>query len=196
MPNADVVRILVEHMPDLRLFILPQIPKRFAHAFDVEDLLQEFAQKMLETRGSQGFEGINNIRAFLQWALSTSLLDKIREIKAKKRGGGKVAVHLFDRESITDVLAQMPVGGKSPSSESALDEAESHVHAAMLKLPKDQRQAVELCRINGLTCEEAGKRMGRTGPAIRGLVNRGMRSLRAELRSPARFLSDVPTDVD
>ncbi len=196
MPINDTHQILLDHIPGLRAYIRSQIPEHLARELGVEDILQEFVRKILESLGSKGFSGIQNVRSYLYSAASSALLDKIRELKAKKRGGDKSNVKVADRESIADFIAQIAETRKSPSSEAALEEAEDWLKEAILKLPEDQQQAVQLCRLAGLSCEEAGRRMGKSGPAVNGLVRRALQALRDELRSPARFLSDVPTDVD
>jgi len=196
MPIVETHRILLEHIPGLRAHLQSQIPKRLAREIDAEDMLQEFVRKTLETQGSRGFDGVQNIRSYLYCAASSALLDKIREHGAQKRGGGRANLNVSDRESIADFLAQISGDGKSPSSEAAVHEAEHWMQRALLKLPDDQREAVQLCKLTGLSCEEAGRRMGRTRSAVSGLLRRGLQGLRVELRSPARFLSDVPTDAD
>ena len=57
----------------------------------------------------------------------------------------------------------------------------------MGELPADQATAVRMRYIEGLGVDEGAVRMGRTEPAFLMLCNRGLKVLRAELRSVSRF---------
>jgi RNA polymerase sigma-70 factor (ECF subfamily) len=49
---------------------------------------------------------------------------------------------------------------------------------ALLRLPDDQRQAVELHHLQGLSLADAGQHLGRSREAVAGLVFRGLKNLR------------------
>jgi RNA polymerase sigma-70 factor (ECF subfamily) len=52
---------------------------------------------------------------------------------------------------------------------------------ALLHLPDDQRRAVELHHLQGLSLAEVGRHLGRSREAVAGLVFRGLKSLRSLL---------------
>jgi RNA polymerase sigma-70 factor (ECF subfamily) len=57
----------------------------------------------------------------------------------------------------------------------------SRLAKALLALPEDQRVAVELHHLQGLSLADVGRRLGRSREAVAGLVFRGLKSLRTRL---------------
>ena len=62
---------------------------------------------------------------------------------------------------------------------------------ALLRLPDDQRQAVELHHLQGLSLADVGRRLGRSREAVAGLAFRGLRLLRVLLAESAGGGSDA-----
>jgi RNA polymerase sigma-70 factor (ECF subfamily) len=52
---------------------------------------------------------------------------------------------------------------------------------SLARLPGDQRRAVELRHLQGLSLIEVGRTMNRTVAAVAGLLQRGLRALRNDL---------------
>ena len=69
----------------------------------------------------------------------------------------------------------------TPGRGAVLREQLSRLAEALLRLPDDQRQAVELHHLQGLTLAEIGRCLGRSREAVAGLVFRGLKTLRALL---------------
>ncbi len=55
---------------------------------------------------------------------------------------------------------------------------------AMAELPEDQRTALELRHLRGLTVPEVCREMGRSLPAVSGLLHRGLKTLRSRMEEP------------
>jgi RNA polymerase sigma factor (sigma-70 family) len=74
-------------------------------------------------------------------------------------------------------------GGRSDLAERWVERQERLVRLAeaLAALPDDQRRAVELKHLEGLTLVEVARCMGRTVPAVAGLLQRGLRGLREHL---------------
>ena len=56
------------------------------------------------------------------------------------------------------------------------------VAAALEELPEGQREAVAMHYWEGLTLNEVAQEMGRTAAAVAGLLQRGLRTLRRQLK--------------
>ena len=70
----------------------------------------------------------------------------------------------------------------SPSQRAERCEDLLRLAAALARLPADQREVVELHHLKGLPVAEVAAAMGRTRPAVVGLLFRGLKKLRALLR--------------
>jgi RNA polymerase sigma-70 factor (ECF subfamily) len=81
-------------------------------------------------------------------------------------------------ESSARLDGGLAAGHSSPSETVARGEQLLRVSAALARLPDDQRRAVELHHLAGLSLAEAGESMGRSPRAVAGLLVRGMRRLR------------------
>jgi len=198
MPMREAHNRLLEHLPALRKHLMPKIPQRLRREIDVDDVLQDVLKYVLKLHGPSAFSGINNMRAYLKTAASSVLLDKIREFETIKRGGrnGNIQIlHQHDQTSLVNLFDLVSDKRRTPSSEAAMREAETSIQLALTRIPEDQRTAVQLCHIDGLSHGEAARKMGRSAASVHGLLDRGLAGLRSELKSAARFLSDAPTDA-
>lgn len=105
------------------------------------------------------------------------------------------AVHRHDRAGIRDVRRESPLWrrvdessvlladaladpGSSPSARVDRAERALRLAAALNRLPDDQREAVELRYLHGCTVRAIADQMGRTTPAVAGLLHRGLARLR------------------
>jgi len=71
----------------------------------------------------------------------------------------------------------------SPSERAIRYEELQRLAHAIAQLPEDQRRVVELHHLKGLQVAEVAKLMGRSRPAVVGLLFRGLNKLRALLGS-------------
>ena len=72
----------------------------------------------------------------------------------------------------------------SPSERAVRGEELLRLARAMSRLPEDQRRVVELHHLQGLAVADVAWEMGRTRPAVVGLLFRGLKKLRELLRGP------------
>jgi RNA polymerase sigma-70 factor (ECF subfamily) len=71
--------------------------------------------------------------------------------------------------------------GSSPSQQAARHELEVMLAEVLARLPADCREVIILRNLEGLSHEEAARRMGRNPGAVRMLWVRALARLRAEL---------------
>ncbi len=198
MQNGNTHTWLMEYLPALRAHVEPQIPARLRREIDVDDVLQDVLQSVIRLHGSRGYSGIDNMYAYLRTATSSVLVDKIRRFESLKRGGGDSSVRVLhdnDRTSYLNLFDKVSGKDPTPSKCAAAEENAKHIHFALERIPEDQRTAVHLCYIVGLSHKQAGQQMGRSVQSIHGLVIRGLSSLRSELKYASHYLSDVPSEV-
>ena len=69
----------------------------------------------------------------------------------------------------------------TPGRKAVHGEQLARLAEALLRLPEDQRRAVELHHLQGLPLADVGRRLGRSREAVAGLVFRGLKTLRALL---------------
>jgi RNA polymerase sigma-70 factor (ECF subfamily) len=75
-------------------------------------------------------------------------------------------------------------GRSTPSQRLMREEQLACLAEAVAALPEDQRQAVQLRHLDGLSLAEVGRQMGRTKEAVAGLLFRALRKLRDALQDP------------
>jgi RNA polymerase sigma-70 factor, ECF subfamily len=81
-------------------------------------------------------------------------------------------------QSSSRLEAWLAANETSPSQRAVRHEELLRLTEALAKLPDDQRRALELQHFEGCSVEEIGQRMGRSKPAVAGLLRRGLARLR------------------
>jgi len=163
----------------LRVLARLQLGVQLQAKVDASDIVQ---QTLLRAHASQEqFRG-NSEAEWLGWlrAILASVLGTVvREYEA--------AVRNIDRElSLEAALEQssarleriLAAEQSSPSTASMRAEEVVRLSHALMRLPDDQRIAVELHHLRGMTVAEVAAEMERTRPAIVGLLFRGLKRLR------------------
>jgi RNA polymerase sigma-70 factor (ECF subfamily) len=120
--------------------------------------------------------------AWLRQILRRNLANLGRDFTRAKRD---VRRELGTPEDVDARLeALLVAGGPSPSRQ--VDGAEQLVRlaTALHRLPDAQREAVELRYLAGLPLADIAGQMGKTAPAVAGLLHRGLAALRELLQEP------------
>jgi RNA polymerase sigma-70 factor (ECF subfamily) len=86
------------------------------------------------------------------------------------------------RTSSTRLESWLAAEQSSPSERAQHAEHLSRLARALESLPADQRQAVEAKYLLGQALPDIAEQMGRTRPAVAGLLRRGLEALRQKLR--------------
>ena len=97
------------------------------------------------------------------------------------------------RSSCLTLFNRIAGQGRTPSREVSLLEAARAIRNVLAQLPEEHRLAVQMRFIEGKALGDISKAMGKTKLAVRGIIYRGLRRMRAQLGSSGRFLSDAPT---
>lgn len=165
----------------LRLLARLQLRVKLLGKVDLSGVVQQTLLEAYEARQSFPTTPDHQV-AWLRRALANNLIDEIRRLKS--RGHWQVEEqsleHAMEQSSarLEGLLAQ---DQSTPSHAAMRQEQLGRLASALCQLPEDQRQAVELHHLHGLSLVEAGQHLGRSREAVAGLVFRGLKRLRSLL---------------
>ena len=130
--------------------------------------------------------------AWLRRALANNLTDEVRRLRS--RGQERVSEQSLEKaleESSARVEAWLAREESTPGRAAVHREQLTRLAEALPQLPDDQRVAVELHHLQGLSLADTGQRLGRSREAVAGLVFRGLKKLRSLLDEKANEERDV-----
>lgn len=166
----------------LTLLARTQIGPQYRAKFDASDVVQQTlldANRQLdEFRGSTDAE----LASWLKRMLSCNLADAFRALGRQKRNVAREqSVQESLNQSCTHLESWLQAVQSSPSQHVMKGEQLCHLAWALGELPDAQREAIELHHLHGLSLAETAENLGRTQPAIAGLLRRGLCKLRSLL---------------
>jgi RNA polymerase sigma-70 factor (ECF subfamily) len=166
----------------LRILARLHLDPRLRGALDPSDIVQQTLLKAHENLG--GFRGKTD--AELQGWLRAILAQELAKL-ARKRGRQPVRTHSLESalEQSSARLASL-VATEETSPSQAMEQAERLVELTMALggLPEDQRTAVELRYLQGLSVPAVAEQMGRSTVSVTGLLYRGTKALRQRMSEP------------
>jgi RNA polymerase sigma-70 factor (ECF subfamily) len=169
----------------LRLLTRLQIGARLQSKLDASDIVQQALLQAHEGRdqfrGRSEAEWLGWLRAILANALAGAL----RRFDTLARDPGRERSLEADLDLSSSRLEGLLTADlTSPSERAVRGEELVRLARAMSRLPEDQRRVVELHHLQGLAVADVARQMGRTRPAVVGLLFRGLKKLRELLRDP------------
>ena len=176
-PALDLAR----YRPVLRLLAWQlHLDPRLQRRFDGSDLVQEALTNAWSAR--EQFRGTTEAAraAWLRQILASQLAAAVRRyLDAGKRDAGRErSLHAALEDSSARLEALLAADQTSPSERAVRHEELRRLAAALAGLPEDQRRAVELHHLHGLSVEEVARELGRNESAVGGLLRRGLKRLR------------------
>jgi RNA polymerase sigma-70 factor (ECF subfamily) len=163
----------------LRLLARLYLDGRLRAKLDASDVVQVALLQAHENRGQ--FRGRTEAEyvGWLRAILANALAAATRRFAAEGRDLGR-------ERSLQDNLADssaaienwLAAGHSSPSERAVRVEEVLRLAQALGKLPPDQREVIELHHLKGRPVAEVAAAMGRTKPAVMGLLFRGQKKLR------------------
>jgi RNA polymerase sigma-70 factor, ECF subfamily len=167
----------------LRLLARLQLNARLQAKLDASDIVQ---QALLQAHASLGqFRGQTEAEwlSWLRTILANTLAAAGRRFSAEARDAGRERSLEAELDLSSSRMQGLLAADQSSPSERAVRADELLRLARALKgLPADQRQVVELHHLKGLPIAEVAEEMGRTRPAVVGLLYRGLKKLRELLQ--------------
>jgi RNA polymerase sigma-70 factor (ECF subfamily) len=174
----DATAELSRFRPYLLMLARLQFDEALQAKLDASDIVQ---QTLLEAHQSLGnFRGTSDPekKTWLRRILGHNLADELRKFRRSKRN-----VHLEASlqaaldESSARLERWLAIEDGSPSECAMANEQSVALAAALMKLPEDQRRAVELHHLQGVPSAVVAERLGRTEVAVAGLLRRGLQRL-------------------
>ena len=147
---------------------------------DPSDVVQDALLKAVANR--EQFRGQTDAerRPWLRRILANTLADAVRRFLAgrKRDVGREQSLDDAVRQSSQQLSAWLADGRTPPDDEAARNERLLWLAEGLADLPEDQRDAVRLKHLHGLSLGEVAQHMGKTTAAAAGLLRRGLEALR------------------
>ena len=163
----------------LHLLARLQLDPRLRSKLDSSDLVQQTLLRAYQ--GLDAFRGRNETEliAWLRTILAHTVANELcRFRKAKRDVALERSLQAAVEESSARLEAWLAADYSSPSEQAAWQEQSLLLAQALAQLPADQREVIELHHLNGQTLAEIAEQLGRTRPAVAGLLRRGLQRLR------------------
>ena len=175
--GGDAPRTLEDFADYLALLARLQIDPRLRSQLDPSDLVQQTLliahEKLGQFRGRTDAE----LAAWLRVIMANTLAKASRRfygLKAERAGSLEKAIE----QSSARLEAWLARDDSTPGQKAAKAEELRLLATALAGLPEDQRTAIELHHLQGLTVPEAARRMNKTVASVTGLLYRGGKALR------------------
>ena len=167
----------------LRLLARLQLSSRLQAKLDPSDVVQQTllqAHKGLDTfRGQSEAEWL----AWLRAILANTLAATGRRFTAESRNADRErSLEMELDQSSSRLEGFLAVDQSSPSERAVRADELLRLARAMSLLPPDQQRVVELHHLKSLPIAEVAELLGRTRPAVVGLLYRGVKRLRELLQ--------------
>lgn len=150
---------------------------------DASDLVQDVMLRAHEREKQFKGKTPEEFMGWLRQILKNELIDKERHFLRKKRDAALEEVYQETIDKSDDRMIRMPVLKQaSPSQYLAKHERQLLLAKALETLPEDQRTAVEFRHLGDWSQEQIAEFLNRTKPSVAGLLRRGLKALRQELK--------------
>jgi RNA polymerase sigma-70 factor (ECF subfamily) len=161
-----------------------QLRGRLSVRVDPSDIIQQTFLEAHRSFAQFAGEGPPEWTAWLRTILDRRVALAVREHVLLQKRDLRRERSLDSAPSDTDSGSgpQLEAGHSSPSQRAIRGEEVQRLAAALAVLPPDQREAVRLRHLENQPLAEIAKHLGRSLAATAGLIKRGMKTLRAELR--------------
>lgn len=178
--------------PYLLLLARMHLADRLRGKLDPSDVVQqtllEAHQKLAQFRGHSEAE----LAGWLRQLLACGLADALRGFARARRDVRRERALEDALAASSDRLAAcLAAAQSSPSERAAQNEQLVRLASALAELPPDQRRAVELKHLHGLSVAVIADQLGRTETAVGGLLRRGMTRLREWLTAEPGAQDDL-----
>jgi RNA polymerase sigma-70 factor (ECF subfamily) len=180
-------RPLADYRDYLSVLARIQLGGRLRGKLDASDIVQQTILKAHVSRDQ--FRGTTEAewRRWLRSILANELISTARAFQTEARDLRLERSLQDELDESSARLERLLVADQSSPSEGAARRDDMMQLARVLRrLPEDQRRAVELHHLKGLTVADVANELGRTRPAVVGLLYRGLKRIRELLQEDPR----------
>ena len=198
--DSIAVRVLsiVQCYP-LRGIIRNRITKKLSSKIDSEDVFQDILLIIVHRAKPEDVFRMHDAGELHGWLITLvrrTVCGIIRKMNTKKRSGG---CHTYGESENQDrsrspLLEAVYDEARSPSSTEAAIEVKHAMHAALSSLPLPYRRAVTLHYLECFPPNEVAEIMGKSLGAVRGLLYRGVRMLRARMGPAGQWFNEAKSE--
>jgi RNA polymerase sigma-70 factor (ECF subfamily) len=167
---------LESHREYLRLLARLQLDPRLQGKVDPSDLVQQTLLEAWQNVGQFRGQSPGELAAWLRRILTNNLIDAVRKFSVQVDLERSLQEQL--NSSSARLEAWLGAVQESPSEQAARHELLLRLAAFLGQLPQEQRTALELHYLKGLSLAETAQVMARSEPSAAGLVRRGLQKLR------------------
>ena len=159
-----------------------QLDPRLRAKIDLSGVVQQTVLEAYQKRPAFRAEHPAQELAWLRRILANNLADELRKLAAGKRDLARErSLEASLAESSARLEAWLAADQSSPSRQAERHEEAYRLAAALEALPEAQREALVLQHWHGWSLAQIAEHLGRTPPAVAGLLHRGLRQLRKHL---------------
>jgi RNA polymerase sigma-70 factor, ECF subfamily len=172
-------RPLEEYRDYLRLLARLQIDARLRSKLDPSDIVQETLLKAHEKQAQFRGQSDAEKAAWLRQILANSLAQELRKYGQQQRD---IALERSLEAALEDSSARLEqwlaVDQSGPNLLAQRNEQLVRLANALAQLPEEQRTAVEMRHLEGISVAQISAEMGRSEASVTGLLRRGLKTLR------------------
>jgi RNA polymerase sigma-70 factor (ECF subfamily) len=180
--SERLAQLLERYRAYLLLLVRLQLTAPLRDKVDLSGVVQQTLWEAIEHLEKTGGLPPEEPTALLRRLLANNLADEFRRHRAHKRDAAREqSLDAALQQSSARLEALLAAPESSPSKRAERNEELLQLAASLEALPAPQRTAVELHYLRGWTLAMIAEQMGRSRPAVAGLLQRGLAALRTTM---------------
>jgi RNA polymerase sigma-70 factor (ECF subfamily) len=182
MTNPLSTSDLVKFQNYLEILARAQLGLRALPNLEIADVVQQTLTRAVEAFSQFNGQTEAELAGWLRAILASTISDILRRASALKRDARlEQSIHDALDSTSQSLASLLAADDPTPSVIVAANEQFRRVADALQGLPMDQRDAIILKYLCGLSLDELAATMKRSVPAVAGLLRRGLKQLRQSL---------------
>jgi RNA polymerase sigma-70 factor (ECF subfamily) len=188
-PRRSLLLFLQAQRRPLLAYLSRQIPADLKRLIEPEDILQGVCFRASSHLNVANMpQDPDEATRWLMTIARNFLIDRVRELRAQRRGGFRLTEEEIRNGSVVAMLEDLAVYRRTPSASAAAHEFLDVLEQSLGELSADQQQAVRLRYVEGLSLTEAAAQMRRSEDSVQKLSARGLAALRILLKTASMYV--------